>query len=724
MSRLLSMMSLVLVLLAAPAVTLAGDATPAASPAPAATPLAHAPAPGTEILWDTWGVPHVFAPDAPSLFYGYGWAQARNHGDLLLRLYAQARGEAASLFGEAYLPFDVTARTLDFPGYGERWLAEQDPAFRANLDAFAAGINAYAAAHPEAIADEVEPVLPVSAADTLAHTARLFASFLAGADAACSTAVHVAPWGGGSNGWAVAPPHAAGGTLLLANPHLAWGGMHTFFEAQLSAPGVYDVYGATLLGIPAPAIAFNDRLGWTHTVNTLDGCDIYLLDAVDGGYRVDGETIPYESTSATIQVRQEDGALRDESVSMRLSEFGPVFDVEGAPVAVRMPMFTDAATASGSLAQWWEMGRAQDLPAFEAALARQQLPLFTVIYADADGHVMSLFNGQAPVRPGGTWADWQQPRAGDTFADRWTAIEPYEALPKVLDPPSGWVQNSNSPPWYATYPLALDPADFASSLAPEFMLWRERRGIRLLDENPGLTLERMIALKHDTGMELADRVVDDLVAAARDAGDADAIRAAEVLDGWDRSANPDSAGAVLFSAWVAALPPEDLGLGAGEFATPLSGIFATAADPAAPLSTPDGLADPAGAVAALVAAAQQVESTFGRLDVAWGDVFRLRLGPVDEPANGAPGDPLGVFRTLFFDESGTAVAGDTYIAAVEFGDETRARVLMTYGNASQPGSPHVGDQLALSAAGELRPAWRTRAEIEANLAEVERLGDG
>src|SRR5215211_7698999 len=50
------------------------------------------PTGGAEVLWDTWGVPHIYAEDAPGLFYAFGWAQAHNHGDLLLQLYAQARG--------------------------------------------------------------------------------------------------------------------------------------------------------------------------------------------------------------------------------------------------------------------------------------------------------------------------------------------------------------------------------------------------------------------------------------------------------------------------------------------------------------------------------------------------------------------------------------------------------------------------------------------------------
>lgn len=50
------------------------------------------------------------------------------------------------------------------------------------------------------------------------------------------------------------------------------------------------------------------------------------------------------------------------------------------------------------------------------------------------------------------------------------------------------------------------------------------------------------------------------------------------------------------------------------------------------------------------------------------------------------------------------------------------RVLLSYGNASQPGSPHDGDQLPLLSEQRLRPAWRTRAEVEANLELREGVG--
>jgi len=53
-----------------------------------------------EILWDTWGVPHIYGTTEEGLFRGAGWAQMESHGDLILRLYGEARGRAAEDWGE------------------------------------------------------------------------------------------------------------------------------------------------------------------------------------------------------------------------------------------------------------------------------------------------------------------------------------------------------------------------------------------------------------------------------------------------------------------------------------------------------------------------------------------------------------------------------------------------------------------------------------------------
>lgn len=664
----------------------------------------------TEILWDTYGVPHIYGKDMKDLFQAFGWAQMQSHGNLILRLYGQARGRAAEYWGEEYLESDRWVRTMGVPTRAQQWYQAQSPKFRGYLDAFAAGVNSYVKEHAELIDDEVEVVLPVDGADLLAHLQHvLYFTFIVNSEQAASvynpeqTANAASDTAVGSNAWAIAPSRSASGNaMLLANPHLPWSDLFLWYEAQLTAPGI-DAYGASLVGIPVLNIAFNNNLGWSHTINTHDGWDAYELTLAKEGYQLDGKVRAFETETQTLKVRQEDGTLSAQPLTIKRSIHGPVvLEKEGKAIALRVV----GLNQPGALEQWWGMARAQNLAEFESVLKRLQLPTFTVMYADREGHILHLFNGQVPVRSKGNFADWEGVVPGDTSTTLWTKTHPYRDLPRVLDPPSGWLQNANDPPWTTTFPLALDPDDYPPYMAPRGPMWfRQQQSARMLAEDKQISLEEMIKYKHSTRMELAERLLDDLIPAARQQGGELARRAADVLDTWDRQANADSRGAVLFALWAEAVDSDHL--------------FAIPWNEDSPRTTPDGLADPASAVTALEAVATKVEAAYKALDVTWGDVFRLRSGGLDLPANGGPSE-LGIFRHLWFtpekDGHFKAIGGDSYVAAIEFSNPVRARVLTSYGNATQPGSPHVGDQLKLFARQELRPAWRSPAEIKAHLA--------
>jgi len=659
----------------------------------------------TEILWDTYGIPHIYGKDTQSTFQAFGWAQMQSHGNLLLRLYGQARGRAAQYWGEEYLESDRWVQLMGIPERASSWYEAQSPAFRSNLDAFAAGINAYAKAHPDLIDDELEVMLPVKPVDILAHGQRvLHFTFVVSPERINDNVEKIGEKSNpkGSNGWAIAPSRSASGkAMLLANPHLPWSDLFLWYEAQLTTPGI-DAYGATLVGIPVLAIAFNDNLGWTHTVNTHDGWDTYELQLVDGGYRFDSKVRTFQNEEKTLQVKQDNGTLRSEKLVVQHSMHGPVVaQKEGKALALRVV----GLDQPGALEQWWDMARAKNLTQFEAALKRLQLPMFTVMYADRDGHIMHLFNGQVPIRSQGDFEDWEGIIPGDTSKTLWTKTHPYRDLPRVVDPRSGWLQNANDPPWTTTFPRALNPDQYPPYMAPRGpMDFRAQRSARMLDEDKRISFEEMVKYKHSTRMELADRILDDLIPAARKYGDESARRAADVLEAWDRQADADSRGAVLFAQWVEGMD--------------FPAAFATPWKEESPRTTPDGLADPQTAVKVLAIAAAKVEAAYGALDVAWGDVFRLKAGGKDLPANGGPGN-LGIFRVLNFaptpDGHFQSVDGDSYIAAIEFSNPVRAMTLTSYGNATQPSSPPIGEQLQLFARKELHPVWRSRQEIIAHL---------
>ncbi|MBD2360538.1 acylase [Anabaena minutissima FACHB-250] len=668
----------------------------------ASNSLATAPR-TTEILWDTYGIPHIYGKDAQSTFQAFGWAQMQSHANLLLRLYGQARGKAAEYWGEEYLESDKWVLTMGVPNRASSWYQAQSPAFRGYIDAFTTGINAYAKSHSDMIDDEVEIVLPIKPEDVLAHLQRvLYFTFIVNPQQVASATQTQSK--AGSNGWAIAPKRSASGkAMLLANPHLLWSDLFLWYEAQITAPGI-NASGATLVGIPVLAIAFNDHLGWTHTVNTHDGWDMYQLKLAEGGYLLDGKVRPFTTENLLLKIKQKNGSLVEQPLVVKSSVHGAVVqEKDGVAVALRVV----GEDHPRVLEQWWDMARSQNLSQFQKVLQRLQLPMFTVMYADREGHIMHLFNGLVPIRQQGDFEYWQGLIPGDTSKTLWTKMHSYEDLPRAINPPSGWLQNANDPPWTTTFPAAIKADDYPAYMAPRGeMDFRAQSSARMLAEDTKISFAEMIKYKHSTKMELAERILDDLIPAAQKYGDKLALRAADVLAAWDRNANADSRGAVLFSFWWQEMDEDQ--------------IFSTPWSEKSPLTTPDGLKNPKNAVQALQTAAAKVEKAYGKLDVAWGKVFRVRSGSLDLPANGGDGDK-GIFRVVNFapakDERFQAVAGDSYVAAIEFSEPVKAMALLSYGNATQPGSPHISDQLPLFTRKQLRPVWRTRSEILAHLEE-------
>ncbi len=664
-----------------------------------------APQTGTQILWDTYGIPHIYGENSQSVFYAFGWAQMQSHGNLILRLYGQARGQAAEYWGEDYLESDRWVQTMGIPNRAKAWYESQNPIFRNYIDAFVGGMNAYAKEHPEALTKELKVALPLKPVDVLAHAQRVINfSFVVNPARLEDIAENDTPKG--SNAWAIAPSRSeSGNAMLLANPHLPWSDLYLWYEAQLVGPEI-NAYGATLVGFPVLTIAFNDNLGWTHTVNTHDGWDAYELTLANDGYRFNGKIRSFDREEKVLKVKEKNGNLRSESLVVRRSVHGPILtEKQGKAIALRVV----GLDKPGALEQWWDMARSKNFSEFETALKRLEIPMFTVMYADRQGRIMHLFNGQVPIRKKGDFKYWSGTIPGNTSETLWTQNHPYGDLPRVVDPPSGWLQNTNDPPWTTTFPSPIAPDKYPAYMAPRGpMSLRSQRSAKMLLEDQKISFAELMRYKHSTQVELADRLLDDLIPVARQ-GSEKARRAAEVLATWDRKVEADSRGAVLFAFWKQAMDDARL------FAKPWSED--------APLTTPDGLANPAEAVRVLEATATKVEVTYGALDVAWGEVFRLP-GVANLPANGGDNN-LGVFRSVWFapgkDNRFQAVAGDSFVAAIEFSNPVKARALTSYGNASQPGSPHAGDQLQLFARQELRPVWRSRSEVEAHLSSRQKL---
>ncbi|MGI4855086.1 MAG: penicillin acylase family protein, partial [Janthinobacterium lividum] len=703
---------------------------------PATAQPAYKPQHGSEILWDKWGVPHIFGKTTRDMFYLYGYAQTEAHGDLLMHVMAGSRGKSSEIYGagegDCNLKTDRWVLLNEVPQRAQVWLAQQTPEFRGYLEAFAAGINAYGKAHPDKLSAEAKQVLPISALDVIQHAEHFVNfEFVAGrqlmeprATATAALTRAESPFApdnmdmqDGSNGWAIAPSRTtSGNAMLLMNPHLAMGGEQSYFEVQLSAPGI-NLYGATQIGLPVLRFCFSDYVAITNTVNTNNGALQYSLTEQGGGYLLDGAVKQYGTAQYPFRVKQKDGTLTTEIVQVQKSVHGPVIRRdEGKPIA----LLAAGLDKPFFLEQYWKMDTSHNLAEYQAQLRRLEVPMYNILYADRDGHIEYLFNANVPRRTG-DWATWQQPVDGSSSSLLPHGILSYDELPKQVDPASGYVQNSNEPPWDAAWPAMIDRTAYPAYISSYFPLFRSDRALRMLSENQKISFDMLLQKKFSTRMEMADRVLDDLLAATDQFGSPRARQAAAVLKTWDRQAEANSRGALLFYTWA----QKFIGPSVGMTTAAAQKNFAVPYKLDEPLTTPRGLRNPKAAAAMLADAADETEKVYGAIDKPWGDVMKFQLNGQSDgntaadrgaalngvtlPGNGGYGN-LGIFRVITWgplkDGIKTPVHGDGFTIALEFTKPSvRAKTFVLYGESSQPGSPFHTDELPLMEKKQWRDVW-------------------
>jgi len=239
--------------------------------------------------------------------------------------------------------------------------------------------------------------------------------------------------------------------------------------------------------------------------------------------------------------------------------------------------------------------------------------------------------------------------------------------------------------------------------------------VKLLSGADKISYDDFIARKLTTRSLMADRMLPDLLAAAKGNTDPDVQAAVALLSAWDHCDDADSRAALLFETWASIFSPNN-------FTSQANYAVKWSLDD--PLETPRGLKDPAAAVAMLKEAVAQTRKLYGAIDRPFGEVSRFHLGDVNLPGNGGFGN-TGIFRTITWgpmkNGERTPVHGETWVSLVEFGTPMKAVGLMSYGNSSQPGSKHNADQLRFLASKTFRTLWVARAEIEKHVEEVTRF---
>jgi len=672
-------------LLALVAVVLVGLASwdNLSSRAPAADPARRH---DVRIVRDSYGVPHIFGATDADVAYGLAYAHAEDDFPTLEEVIAATRGRAAAISGKDGATLDYALALLDARRDADRgYLTQLSPATRALVEAYAAGLNRYADKHPGEV--RLRGLFPVTGRDVVTGFA-LRSPFFFGLDRTLGALVEdrLPPRDGGpqeekgSNAFALAPRKSNDGvTRLISNSHQPWTGGVAWWEVVVHSREGWDFAGATFPGAPFPLLGHNKTLGWTNTVNRPDLVDTYRLVMSEDAksYRYDGAWLPLETRRVWLRVKFGPLTLPVPRTLYR-SRHGPVIRNALGYFALRYTGFGDVRQVE----QYYRLNKARTFDEWRAAMAMQAVPATNFIYADAAGHVGRFYNARFPARAQGF--DWKGVLPGDTSKAVWTSYVPFAAYPAVIDPPSGWVADSNNTPFHSTAPADDQRReDFADELGIETNVTnRTRRWITLFAAAPArMSRDDLLRIKFDKAYAREGAVGEwfaAIEAASPDTPDGAAARV--LLRNWD---------------WV-----QDGRGSADAMAAMMLGVASRSIYRGDPL--PD-------ARALLDSEAAWLKARFGRLDPPLGDLQRIVRGKLSVPVYGGP-DTLRALYSTKDDVKGVryAMNGDSYIQLVEWGPggTLTSRSIHQFGAATlRLDSPHYADQVRLFATERWKPLW-------------------
>ncbi len=545
-----------------------------------------------EISRDRWGVPHVRAQTARDLWFGQGFCHGQ---DRLWQIdfYRRAgAGRLSELAGRATLPTDRFMRTLGLRRAARQEVAGLEPDVRSSLEAFCAGVNAAAADRPLPVEfqllrrtfDAFEPADALAMTKLLsfglstnwerellrAEMARELGPELAARlDPAypVRNPVVITPgagWSGdglglveqvarvrdvlglaveatGSNNWAVGGKRSAtAGPLIAGDPHLPPSMPGITYQVGLHL-GDRFCRGASLAGLPGVAMGQNNDVAWTFTNVMADVMDLFVERIEGGDYEFDGERRPLEVTKEEINVK---GQPHPETLIVAATHHGPIVNEPlRADVAEPLALCFSAIDLAGLTPANFKVLDFASGPDLVDALADHCHPVSNLVWADRHGSIGYKTVGRIPVRRG---ACPDLPKPGWTGEYEWEGWVPYEELPRVDDPESGFLVTANN---------RIEPPDFPHHITSDYLDgYRARRIEELIEATDKHDLESFESIQADMrsipGLETVHRLVR---LRPRDQRELSAI---ERLRSWNGSMDPDSVAATIYQAFTLRLGRE------------------------------------------------------------------------------------------------------------------------------------------------------------------------
>jgi penicillin amidase len=350
----------------------------------------------------------------------------------------------------------------------------------------------------------------------------------------------------GSNNWVISGRHTASGQPLLSNDmHLTLTAPNIWYMADLRSTGQnggYHAAGVTLPGMPFVIAGHNEHVAWGFTALYADVQDLYVekLDGKGNYQAADGAWKPLAVDHELIKVRGGESVKLDVHSTAHGPLLNPIFTHETRPIALKWTLY-DPALNSMPL---YQLNTASNWTEFSAALGAWSWPTQNVVYSDDQGHIAYHAIGRVPIRPAGL-----QGVPIQDASHEWQGYIPFEQMPGVADPPSGFLATANARVTTPQSPYALS----LEWVEP----YRVERIYKALQGREQLTAADLLAVQTDVYSEV-DQELGQRLAYAIDhtlSADARLLKAADLMRSWDGKLTTDSAAASLVTQARRALWP-------------------------------------------------------------------------------------------------------------------------------------------------------------------------
>lgn len=679
--------------------------------------VASVPAPAHRysagIVRDNWGIAHVHGKTDADAVFGMAYAQAEDDFNRIEYNYLDALGRRAQADGASAIYTDLRERLWIDPADLQARYRRSPAWLRQLMDAWAAGLNAYLATHPNVhphVIKRFEPWMALSFSEgsiggdiTLVNLADLQAFYGGGTLAVRPQRVAddlPVPDPGGSNGIAIAPKDTRDGhALLLINPHTSF---YFRSELQMTSDRGLDAYGAVTWGQFFIYQGFNAHAGWMHTSTGADNVDQFAETIVRKNgkpyYRYGAHLRPVTVSTIVVPYRLADGAMARKTYTVYRTLHGPIVAEKNGKWIAEALMYRPVR----ALEQSYLRTKATDYAQYRNIAELKANSSNNTIFADDKGEIAYLHPQFIPRRD--DRFDYTKPVDGSNPATAWHGVLPLRDDPHVVDPAVGWVFNTNDWPWVAAGPDSPKAKNF-----PRYMdqAGEDARGVHarmMLTERHDFTLESLRALAFDTRLPLFAALLPRLVHDYEALPAVNPLRAklaqpVDVLRRWNDRWSTGSVATSLAIFWADALAKRIHSVHQDDLS-------------AAPASEQ---------IASLDQAVNQLTSSFGTWRTPWGRINRFqRLDDsiyVPHFNDAKPSIPVGFVAgtwgslAAFYAKPAPDTkrwygdAGNSFVAVVEFGKRVRAVAVTAGGESGHPGSPHFDDEATRYATGNLRDVY-------------------